>query len=65
MSHECKRPRFRTEYKSGGVRFVVRCRKCGRLVKTEAARQAEALVDAARLEAHGKDMREITQGNVA
>jgi hypothetical protein len=63
MSHECKR--FKTVRKSGGIRLTVRCRECGRLVVTEAARQAEAMVEAARVEAYGKDMAEITQGNVA
>ena len=63
MSHECKR--FKTEFKSGGIRLVVRCRECGRLVVTEAARQAEALVEAARQEEYGKEVDGMTQGNVA
>jgi hypothetical protein len=63
MSHECKR--FKTVRKWHGVKLTVRCRECGELRVTEAARLAEALVESAKLEAYSEDMAALTQGNVA
>jgi hypothetical protein len=42
--------------------LTVRCRECGELRVTEAARLAEAIVETARMEAYSADMAALAEG---
>ena len=63
MSHECKR--FETVTKLGGVRLTVSCRECGKVVKTDAAKEIERRIEEKRLEEYSEDMEAICHNNVA